>query len=134
MDWLALIEILKLIGGAVGAIITIFGFLVAVTKKPKEWIKKIIRENSKPEIQSLEQKIDNMNTLINERLQEYQQANLCTLRHDITNIYETYRDVKKLPVLIHQDLCYLYQHYEREGGNSYVHDIYEEMKTWEIDG
>lgn len=161
MDWLQISDILQLIGGSAGAIITIAGFFAAVTKRPKMWIQKTILEHTEPGLEKLEdklteevgkrmdeitgivqQKVDEIQTqmdAIQEQINEIQKktetvqmANVCTLRHDITSIYETYRAEKKLPVLVHQDLCYLYHYYELEGGNSYVHDICEEMKDWEV--
>lgn len=58
---------------------------------------------------------------------------LVTLRHAITTIYEEYKDRKRFPTHIKEDVFSLYAEYEKLGGNSYVHAIEMEMETWETD-
>jgi len=41
-----LIEILKLLGGVAGALTTIIAFLALISKKPKQWFRKTIREEA----------------------------------------------------------------------------------------
>jgi hypothetical protein len=44
MTWLGFLEILKTIGGAAGAIITLTALWGLIAKKPKQWIKNVVKE------------------------------------------------------------------------------------------
>lgn len=120
--------IITTIGGVCGALVTITGFITLILKKPKSWIKKIAKETYNEEIKEM---IDLLKNIEN-KLESQQKADVCSLRHAITNIYERYKDSKTLPVNIKQDLCNLYESYTELGGNSYVHQIYEDMMEWDV--
>lgn len=123
------LTILTTIGGICGTLVTITGFMTLILKKPKAWIKKIVIDTHNEQMDEtvkLLKRIEN-------RLTEQQQADICTLRHSITSIYEKYKEKKHLPVNIKEDLCSLYEIYTKLGGNSYVHEIYETMCKWEVD-
>ena len=123
-----LLTILTTIGGICGSIVTIIGFLSIILKKPKSWIQKIaidVHNEQMKEVTILLKKIEN-------RLEDQQKADICSLRHSITDIYEKYKNSKSLPINIKQDLCDLYESYTELGGNSYVHQIYEDMMEWNI--
>lgn len=66
----------------------------------------------------------------NESMQKNQET---SLRHSITEVYYKYKDKKKFPNNVKQDICFLFSAYERLNGNSYVHEIYEEMMQWDTD-
>lgn len=66
----------------------------------------------------------------NESMQKNQET---SLRHSITEVYYKYKDKKKFPNNVKQDICFLFAAYERLNGNSYVHEIYEEMMQWDTD-
>ena len=129
MNAIAIIELIKLIGGTAGAITTILAFLGIVSKKPKEWIKKTIREESKIANQQLEADVAKLLKDNNES----KKRDIVSLRHSITTIYEEYKSRKKFPIHTKEDLFSLYEEYERLGGNSYIHTIVNEMKTWETE-
>ena len=61
---------------------------------------------------------------------EWKDYNIVMLRHDITSVYQHYKDFAVIPQGIYQSTMELYDRYEDLGGNSYVHEIVEEMKTW----
>ena len=61
---------------------------------------------------------------------EWKDYNIVMLRHDITSVYQHYKDFAVIPQSIYQSTMELYDRYEGLGGNSYVHEIVEEMKTW----
>jgi len=44
--WATIIAALGTIGGIAGSLITLGTFLAIITKKPKEWFRKVIREES----------------------------------------------------------------------------------------
>lgn len=121
MEWVAILEAIKLIGASCGALITIAGFLGVILKKPRKWIADIIKEATKDEF-------DKIHTFIDKT----EKTDLTTLRHEITLIYEKYRDKKEIPMRMRENLCSLYEDYVERGGNSYVKTIYEEMLDWKV--
>lgn len=62
---------------------------------------------------------------------EWKDYNIVMLRHDITSVYQHYKSSAAIPQGIYQSTMELYDKYEDLGGNSYVHEIIEEMKEWE---
>lgn len=67
------------------------------------------------------------------RLNKNDAATVVSLRHSITNIYEKYKADKKFPIHVKEDLLSLLDQYDAFGGNSYVHTIVEEMKSWDVE-
>lgn len=61
---------------------------------------------------------------------EWKDYNIVMLRHDITSVYQHYKSSAAIPQGIYQSTMELYDKYSSLGGNSYVHEIVEEMKTW----
>jgi hypothetical protein len=121
MEAIAILEMIKLIGASCGALITIMGFLGVILKKPRKWITDIMKEATKDEF-------DKIHVFINKT----EKTDLTTLRHEITLIYEKYRDKKEIPMRMRENLCSLYEDYVQRGGNSYVKTIYEEMLDWKV--
>ena len=68
---------------------------------------------------------------LNQRLDSYLESQLCLLRHEITSIYYQYLEEKKIPTHTKESILTMYNQYEKLGGNSYVHTIVEEIKSWE---
>lgn len=124
-----IITILTAIGGACGAIVTIIGLITLLIKKPKEWIKNIAEETYKVETKEIMKYLKD----IKERLDIQQKADVSSLRHSITRIYEEYKDNKTLPSNVKEDLCSLYENYLKLGGNSYVKQITNEMLGWKVE-
>ena len=56
----------------------------------------------------------------------------CLLRTHILNAYLRYKDDKKIPRYERQNIDLLYEAYEIRKGNSFIRDIYEEIRDWEI--
>lgn len=121
MELVAILEMVKLIGGAAGAILSIIALITALSKKPKQWLINIIKEATRDEF-------DRIHSFI----EKTEKTDLTTLRHEITLIYEKYRDKKEIPMRMRENLCTLYEDYVRRGGNSYVKTIYEEMMNWKV--
>ena len=128
MTSLAFVELIKLIGGAAGGILSIVALFTFLCKKPKKWLANIIKENTKENCEYMKAEF--------QKLHEYNEKAEITscnmLRHDITVIYEQYKKEKKLPGRIREDLCILYEDYDSRGGNSYIHMIMDEMMKWEV--
>lgn len=74
-------------------------------------------------IDKLDRKLDNFAA-------EEKQINIVSLRHSITQVFHTYKDKKEIPGPIYQSTLNLYDQYTKLGGNSFVSDEIEEMKTW----
>lgn len=63
---------------------------------------------------------------------ETREINKSELRHSITQIYFENVGEKKLDLRTKDDLCSLYEAYSSIGGNSFAHELYEEMMGWEV--
>lgn len=119
----AIVAIIAALGGTAGLV-----SIINALKRPKR---------SDQEIQDLVLKAIEKSDLnqkfkdINDRLDSHLESQLCLLRHQITEIYYKYLENKEIPAHTKQDLCYLYEQYEKLGGNSYVKQIYLEMQNWE---
>lgn len=59
-------------------------------------------------------------------------ANRCLLRSKIVDIYYQYKGCGKIRQYQRENLDLLYTGYKELGGNSFVDDIYEVMKSWEV--
>ena len=118
----AVVAIIAALGGTAGLVSIINAF-----KQPKR---------SDQEVQDLVLKAIEKSDLnqkfkdINDRLDSHLESQLSILRHEITEIYYKYLENKEIPAHTKQDLCYLYEQYEKLGGNSYVKQIYLEMQNW----
>ena len=60
------------------------------------------------------------------------EALLCITRSEITAIYYKYFELKAFPIYERENLIKLYDSYEKNGGNSYIHTIVNEMLEWEV--
>ena len=82
--------------------------------------------------EEMTQKFQEMDEKITEYRQETRAINKSELRHSITQIYFENKDTKSLDMRTKDDLCSLYNAYSGIGGNSFAHELYEEMMTWDI--
>ena len=112
------------IGSTIGILITIITFVGMVTKKPIEALRKLIREESKHS--NIEFENDVRKVL--ERADRCDKTMIVLLRHDITFIYEKYKDKEKFPVHVKEDVFSLIEQYESWHGNSYVSSLKKEME------
>lgn len=78
----------------------------------------------------IKDQFDETNAKIDQFRQEQKEVNVVLLRHSITQTYENYKDEKEMPKLLYQSSLNLYDQYHRLGGNSFVTEEIEEMKTW----
>lgn len=75
------------------------------------------------DLDKLDRKLDDFHS-------EWKDYNIVMLRHDITSVYQHYKDSAAIPQNVYQSTMELYDKYEKLGANSYVHEIVEEMKKW----
>ena len=133
-----LIEILKLLGGVAGALTTIIAFLALISKKPKQWFRKTIREEADNANQEIKQQIRELSNNTNLKLTEIEKKvktaeenDVAVIRNTITHIYFKYKDTKKIPHYEKENLLALFERYESLNGNHYIKNIMKEMETWE---
>lgn len=82
--------------------------------------------------EDVNRKLANMDTRIENYRQETREINKSELRHSITQIYFAHCKEKSFDLNTKNDLCSLYQAYSTIGGNSFAHELYEEMMSWEV--
>ena len=82
----------------------------------------------------IKDQFDETNAKIDQFRQEQKEVNVVLLRHSITQTYENYKEEKEMPKLLYQSSLNLYDQYHRLGGNSFVSEEIEEMKTWKKEG
>ena len=132
------LAVFETIGSVVGIIITLITFFGLISKKPKEAFKKIIREEVNNANQELKQKILELEQQVRERfdkidtrINQSDETDLVLLRNTITHIYIKYKDTKKIPHYVKENVMYLFTQYKVLNGNSYVAQIVSEIQTWE---
>lgn len=74
--------------------------------------------------------MDRMDRKLEDFHSEWKDYNIIMLRHDITSVYEHYKSSAAVPQAVYESTMNLYDKYQKLGGNSYVHEIVDEMKTW----
>lgn len=72
-----IIEIITMLGGICGSIVTIVGFLTMVLKRPKNWIKNIVKEENEEKneevmaaLKEIHEKIDKIQEDLNKRFEQ----------------------------------------------------------------
>lgn len=126
-----IVQVITVIGSVCSAIIVIGTLIGIIFKLPMRWFKKSYKEHTE---QIVTDKVEEVKTLLvglKADIEKDQEATRASLRHEITYIYEKYKDRKILPGNTKKDLCSLYEVYILLNGNSYVHEIYEEMMKWD---
>ena len=89
-----------------------------------------LRGEIMPVLNGLSKDLDRVDRKLEDFHSEWKDYNIVMLRHDITSVYEHYKDAAAIPKVIYESTMNLYDKYSSLGGNSYVHEIVEEMKTW----
>ncbi len=89
-----------------------------------------LRNEIMPMLNGLSKDLDRVDRKLEDFHTEWKDYNIVMLRHDITSVYEHYKSSAAMPKVIYESTMSLYDKYQALGGNSYVHEIVEEMKTW----
>jgi flagellar motility protein MotE (MotC chaperone) len=99
-------------------------------EKRKEFYEAVekLNETMNARFTQLDEKIDEMKA----QTDQHKNIAIVELRHSITEVYYQYCDKKSFSHNVKEDVCSLYEAYSKLGGNSYVHEIYEEMMSWEV--
>lgn len=56
----------------------------------------------------------------------------CQLRSEMLRTYYHHKDSKKIRQYEKENFVYLYKAYKALKGNSFIDDIYNEVRTWEV--
>lgn len=115
------------VGDLASVILTLTALWAAISKKPKEKIRSMIREEAKEATKEMAEQIN----AIDKKVKAADETDLAILRNTITHIYFKYKDSKKIPHYEKENLMSLYCQYEKLGGNSYIKTIVAEMADWE---
>lgn len=83
-----------------------------------------------PMLNGLSKDVDRIDKKLESFHTEWKDYNIVMLRHDITSVYQHYKDSAAIPQGIYQSTMELYDKYSKLGGNSYIKEIVEEMKEW----
>ena len=127
-----MVEIAKNIAVFVGLFLSSISALTILVKPIRKWfVNKISNVNSDTlyEIKNMLKQHTTESELKNKSQNE---ALLCITRSEITGVYYKYFEKKTIPMYERENLIKLYDSYEKNGGNSYVHTIVEEMLEWEV--
>ena len=119
MDWTEIVlGILTLAGVIGGALIT-----NRTTKKEVKKSQEVTKEL-----------VDGVRAEIRESDAKQIEALTDMMRNDITALYYKRQDVKKLYQYERESLDKMYKGYHEAGGNTFIDDIYTEMRTWHVVG
>lgn len=78
----------------------------------------------------LSKDLDRVDRKLEDFHSEWKDYNIVMLRHDITSVYEHYKDAAAIPKVVYESTMNLYDKYQKLGGNSFVEDEVEEMRKW----
>lgn len=137
--------IIAAIAAGVGAVLTALGKLIVdvVKAKNEPKIKELeLGEKFDSQIQGLKATLEGSFAEIKESVDdltdkfdnfriEQKGYNIAMIRHDIVQVYEVYKEKKTIPMPVYQSVLDLYDKYAGLGGNSFVHQLVEEMKLWD---
>lgn len=115
------------IGSIVGILITLVTFWGIISKRPKDALRRLIREETTEGVKDMKKEIGE----IKEKINSKDATDLAILRNTITHIYFKYKDEKKIPHYEKENTLSLFEQYEKLGGNSYIKDIMNKISEWE---
>ena len=122
-----IISIITLIGSVCSALIVLGTFISIVFKLPMKWFKKSYEEHTE---KIVTEKVNEVKAILSDMTKAGKKNEEAT---KASIIYEKYKDRKVLPGNTKNDLCSLYEAYTLLNGNSYIHEIYEEMMKWDTE-
>ena len=81
-------------------------------------------------VNGISKDLDRMDKKLEDFHSEQKSINLVMLRHDIVQVYEYYKSSAAIPTDLYESTMNLYDQYKAAGGNGFITEIMEEMKTW----
>lgn len=126
------IQIAKDVAVFVGLFLSCVSALAIIIKPIRTWIiNKIsdVNKNTLTEIKDmLQQHI--LDSEVENKIQN--ETLLCITRSEITSVYYRYFEQRAFPMYERENLIKLYDSYQNNGGNSYIHTIVQEMLNWKV--
>ena len=89
-----------------------------------------LREEINSSLNKLSERLDKVDSKLDNFAAQQKSINVVSLRHSITQIFYSYKDKKEIPSAIYQSTMNLYDQYRALGGNSFICGEIEEMKGW----
>ena len=89
-----------------------------------------LREEINSSLNKLSERLDKVDSKLDDFAAEQKSINVVSLRHSITQVFYSYRDKKEIPSAVYQSTMNLYDQYKSLGGNSFICGEIEEMKSW----
>ena len=89
-----------------------------------------LRSEVMPMLNGFSKDLDRMDKKLEDFHSEQKSINLVMLRHDIVQVYEQYKSSAAIPTDLYESTMNLYDQYKAAGGNGFISQIVEEMKTW----
>lgn len=135
MDAIAIMELIKLIGGALGSILTVSAVLTLLVKPIREkfakWINKTANtQEFENKFSDINNKIDNLTTLVEKSIEQnnelqsemikQSEALKASLRNSILKIYYDCKAKGYITTFQLQNVTELYNNYRNLKGNSFV--------------
>lgn len=119
----AIVAIIVALGGTAGIV-----KIIQAIKGTTADIKDIVHEEYERSSQEIINEIDNLK----KSFETSRETDLAILRNTITHLYYKYLKDKAMPAYERENLVSLYNQYTNLDGNSYIHQVYEEMLKWEV--
>lgn len=120
-----MVEILLTIGAVSSALMGIGALIVALSKKPRLWVKKWVLKTTQEQLnQQLQPLIDSLDYVV-KKLQEMDEAEKTRLGHSIMTIYDRSITRGYITLADRKDLVELHQRYKDKNGNHHVDEYYE---------
>ena len=142
------VELAKNISSVVGCVTVCIGFIGMVCKPVRRLFTDMIVEKSgrseiqqqmselREEMAELKQMIQdhtNADVAKQECMENDRNAVLCLLRNAITRIYYAYLPVREIPAYEYKNMILLNEAYSKEGGNTYVATIVDDVRhSWTV--
>lgn len=127
-----MIETAKNIAVFVGLFLSSISALTILIKPFRKWFMNKISNVNKDTLSEIKEMLK-LHIIGSEKKNLSQnEALLCITRSEITAIYYKYFELKAFPIYERENLIKLYDSYEKNGGNSYIHTIVDEMLEWEV--
>ncbi len=127
-----MIETAKNIAVFVGLFLSSISALTILIKPFRKWFMNKISNVNKDTLSEIKEMLK-LHIIESEKKNLSQnEALLCITRSEITAIYYKYFELKAFPIYERENLIKLYDSYEKNGGNSYIHTIVDEMLEWEV--
>lgn len=127
-----MIETAKNIAVFVGLFLSSISALTILIKPFRKWFMNKISNVNKDTLSEIKEMLK-LHIIESEKKNLSQNESLlCITRSEITAIYYKYFELKAFPIYERENLIKLYDSYEKNGGNSYIHTIVDEMLEWEV--